>query len=39
VVNRLNELNQEVGVEGSDLDDRFNLLQFHFHWGYNNYQG
>ncbi len=20
-------------------DDKFELLQFHFHWGFNNYQG
>ena len=39
VVNRLDGLNQEVAVEGSDFDSRFNLLQFHFHWGYNNFQG
>ena len=31
--------NVEIGVEGSDFDKKFHLLQFHFHWGYNNFQG
>ncbi|RNA10051.1 carbonic anhydrase 4-like [Brachionus plicatilis] len=26
-------------VEGSDFSEKFNLLGFHFHWGYNIYQG
>ena len=28
-----------IGVEGSDFDNPFELLQFHFHWGFNNYHG
>ena len=29
----------EIGVEGSDLDDTYHLKSLHFHWGYNEYQG
>lgn len=28
-----------IGVEGSDFDNQFELLQFHFHWGFNNFHG
>ena len=41
VANAINEDMHKtvVGVEGSDLDEQFNLLQFHFHWGFNDFQG
>lgn len=39
VANRLQTSAVQVGVEGSDLEETFDLLQFHFHWGYNNYHG
>ena len=28
-----------AGVLGSDLTEKFTILQFHFHWGFNDYQG
>ena len=41
VANAINEDMHKtvVGVEGSDLDEQYNLLQFHFHWGFNDFQG
>ena len=40
VVGRIPSSDQPtIGVEGSDLDRAYDLLQFHFHWGYNDYQG
>ena len=36
----MSNINQDVfKIGGSDFDESFELLQFHFHWGYNNYQG
>ena len=32
-------IENKVKVQGSDFDTQFELLQFHFHWGYNNYHG
>ncbi|RNA40423.1 carbonic anhydrase 7, partial [Brachionus plicatilis] len=33
-------VNDEIfSINGSDFNKKFNLLQFHFHWGYNNFQG
>ncbi len=26
-------------LNGSDFNETYNLLQFHFHWGYSNNQG
>ncbi|CAF0892793.1 unnamed protein product, partial [Brachionus calyciflorus] len=26
-------------INGSDFSEKFELIQFHFHWGYNMYQG
>ncbi|CAF0723683.1 unnamed protein product [Brachionus calyciflorus] len=31
--------NDQFTIDGSDFDENFNLLQFHFHWGYNKYHG
>jgi len=29
-----------LAIRGSDMDDdTFDLLQFHFHWGYNDFHG
>jgi len=41
VATRIEALNKRVGVEGSDFeaDAEYTLLQFHFHWGHNDYQG
>lgn len=33
------QVDVHVGIDGSDLDSKFELLQYHFHWGYNNFQG
>lgn len=33
------ELSDKAAVEGSDFREKFNLLQFHFHWGFNDFQG
>ena len=30
---------QIISINGSDFDDSFYLTQFHFHWGFNDYQG
>lgn len=29
----------KLSVKGSDFDQDFELLQFHFHWGFNDFQG
>ena len=29
----------DLFISGSDFTDTFNLQQFHFHWGWNDYQG
>ena len=26
-------------MTGSDFNDTYNLIRFHFHWGENNFQG
>ena len=31
--------NTVVGVRGSNFDEQYNLLQFHLHWGFNDFQG
>lgn len=28
-----------IKMTGSDFNDTFNLIRFHFHWGENNFQG
>ena len=28
-----------TSIKGSNLNETFNLTRFHFHWGYNDYQG
>jgi hypothetical protein len=35
----LKPLKQIISISGSDFDDIFYLSQFHFHWGFNDYQG
>ena len=29
----------KLDIDGSDFKEKYNFLQFHFHWGRNNYQG
>ena len=31
--------NNVISLKGSDLNETFYLKNFHFHWGYNNFQG
>lgn len=38
VVKKIEE-DPQIRIEGSNFKDYYNLLQFHFHWGYNNYHG
>lgn len=28
-----------MDIDGSDFREKLNFLQFHFHWGQNDYQG
>ena len=28
-----------LSIDGSNFREKLNLLQFHFHWGQNDYQG
>jgi carbonic anhydrase len=32
-------MNVTLSVNGSDFTEQYTLLQFHFHWGENEYQG
>ena len=29
----------KLGIDGSNFNEEFILLQFHFHWGWNDYEG
>lgn len=37
VVTNIND--EKFSINGSNFGKQFDLLQFHFHWGYNNFQG
>ena len=40
VVSQINdETKARLTVKGSDFVSEYELLQFHFHWGINDYQG
>ncbi len=34
-----NSPENKISVQGSDFERPYELLQFHLHWGYNNFQG
>jgi carbonic anhydrase len=30
---------EKISIKGSDFDQEYDFLQFHFHWGFNDYHG
>lgn len=39
VVSKISNQTDKIRVEGSNFQEPFELLQFHFHWGFNDYHG